>query len=222
MAKSQGNIDYPIWLIGDSNPQNWQTKLQQPLDPRHPARHNIWSPVLLEIQDQVFKRDRLHVDQSKFYVRNAIQNSKQKPAAGDSVWSKYLQQAVKEFQADIYQHSPQIIFTFGAFSYEFVRRSLGLGEPAPYNAWNTATLGEAFGEAIKCFNPDKTNVIPLLHVSISRGKFIESHDNFCNSPGQNYFVYSGQDIATKLVGFKNKLNIWLNPEIKNSQHKSSK
>jgi hypothetical protein len=43
-----GDPDFPIWLLGDSNPKGWQSVLETPLDPRHPARHNIWTPVLRE------------------------------------------------------------------------------------------------------------------------------------------------------------------------------
>ncbi len=221
MAKSQGDMNYQMWLVGDSNPTNWQTKLQQPLDSRHPARHNIWTPILLEIQDHVFAADRLHLDQAKFYVRNAIQNSKQKPDAANPVWSEYLQQAVEAFRDDICKCNPKIIFTFGAFSYEFTRRSSHLGEPMPYNTWNTRTLGEAFRKAINTFQPDATNVIPLLHVSISRGKFIESHNNFCDSQGQNYFVYTGRETAAKLLDFRNKLDIWVDAKAVDSLGESA-
>jgi hypothetical protein len=209
MSKSQGDIESAIWLLGDSNPQNWQNKLQEPLDSRHPARHNIWSPVLLEIQDRVFASAKLHVDQNKFYVRNAIENPQRKPAAGDLLWSGYLQQAVKDLSTDMNKHHPQVVFSFGAFSFEFARRAVSSGKAAPYNAWNTRTLGEQFREAIKSFDPTVTNIIPLLHVSISRGKFIESHDNFCNSAGGNYFLCAGKEIAAKFLQFRSQLKIWV-------------
>ena len=210
MAKSQGAIESAIWLLGDSNPQNWQNKLQEPLDSRHPARHNIWTPILLEIQDRVFTAAKLHVDQSKFYVRNAIENPRRKPAAADLLWSEYLQQAVKDFSADMQKHHPKVIFCFGAFSFEFARRATGSEKPAPYNAWNTRTLGEQFREAIESFDPTVTNIIPLLHVSIARGRFIESHNNFCNSAAANYFVYVGEAIAAKFLKFASQLKIWVN------------
>ena len=210
MAKSQGDIESTIWLLGDSNPQNWQYKLQEPLDSRHPARHNIWSPILLEIQDRVFTSAKLHVDQNRFYIRNAVENSQRKPAAADLLWSGYLQQSIKDFSVDIKNHHPQVVFSFGAFSFEFARRAVSSGEAAPYNAWNTRTLGEQFREAIESFDPKVTNIIPLLHASISRGRFIESHNNFCNSADGNYFFYVGQEIADKFLQFRSQLNIWVN------------
>lgn len=210
MAKSQGDINSAIWLVGDSNPQNWEDRLKEPLDSRHPARHNIWTPILLEIQDRVFAAAKLHVDQSKFYVTNAIENSQRKPAVTDLLWSGYLQQAVKDFSTDMQKYYPQVILCFGAFSFEFTRRAADSGNPAPYKAWNTRTLGEQFREAIELFDPTVTNIIPLLHASIARGKFIESHNNFCKFVGGNYFVYAGEAIAAKFLQFRSQLKIWVN------------
>ena len=41
MLKEYGSKNFPIWLLGDSNPINFHQKLTYPLDPLHPARHNI-------------------------------------------------------------------------------------------------------------------------------------------------------------------------------------
>lgn len=37
MKPQVGDPDFPIWLLGDSNPKGWQSVLETPLDPRHPA-----------------------------------------------------------------------------------------------------------------------------------------------------------------------------------------
>lgn len=74
MKKEVGSRNSDIWLLGDSNPKNWQKVLKTPLDPRHPARHNIWTPVLEVIQDRVFRTCRCRVDTSQIYVRNAVED----------------------------------------------------------------------------------------------------------------------------------------------------
>jgi hypothetical protein len=51
MAADVGNKNFPIWLLGDSNPERWQGELKTPFDPRHPVRHNIWTSILDVIQD---------------------------------------------------------------------------------------------------------------------------------------------------------------------------
>ena len=52
MAAEHNDPRFPIWLIGDSNPKNWENRLSYPLDARHPARHSIWTPVLDAMQDR--------------------------------------------------------------------------------------------------------------------------------------------------------------------------
>jgi hypothetical protein len=42
-----------IWLLGHSYPEAWVHVLNEPLDPRHPTRHNIWTPVLDRLQERV-------------------------------------------------------------------------------------------------------------------------------------------------------------------------
>lgn len=210
MARAQGDIESTIWLVGDSNPKNWESRLQEPLDSRHPARHNIWTPILLEIQDEVFKAAMLHINQNKFYVRNAIQNPQYKPAQNDLLWSEYLQQAIKDFNSDVQKHNPRVIFCFGAFSFEFTRRATNSGKHAPYKSWSTRTLGEQFRDSIESFDPTVTNIIPLLHASIARGKFLASHAYFCDSTDGNYFLYVGGEIAKKFLQFRGQLKIWVN------------
>ena len=57
MLREPGNEDSSIWLIGDSSLPKWGEYLDEPLDSRHPARHDIWTTVLEGIQKQVFLGD---------------------------------------------------------------------------------------------------------------------------------------------------------------------
>jgi len=54
MNESVGDPKFPIWLIGDSPPEAWADKLDTPLDPRHPARHSIWTSVADPMQDRFY------------------------------------------------------------------------------------------------------------------------------------------------------------------------
>ena len=54
MKKETGNPRFPIWLLADSEPDGWRDRLDDPLDKRHPIRHNIWTSVLDVIQADVF------------------------------------------------------------------------------------------------------------------------------------------------------------------------
>ena len=79
MDREIGDKSFPIWLLGDSNPKNWESKLNSPFDARHPARHNIWTPIVDEIQEHLFIQRRSRLKTSTVYIRNAIENANNKP-----------------------------------------------------------------------------------------------------------------------------------------------
>ena len=56
MKEFSGDPEFPIWLIGDSPPENWVDKLDFPLDAKHPARHNVWTSILDSLQAQLLPR----------------------------------------------------------------------------------------------------------------------------------------------------------------------
>src|SRR5206468_1595661 len=55
MRREVGEQSFPMWLIGDSNPDEWENDLETPFDPRHSARHNIWTAVIDVVQDRLFR-----------------------------------------------------------------------------------------------------------------------------------------------------------------------
>jgi hypothetical protein len=56
MTKEVGSPDFPLRLLGDSNPKNWAGVHSTPLDPRHSVRHNIWTSSLDVVQDKVYRQ----------------------------------------------------------------------------------------------------------------------------------------------------------------------
>ena len=97
MLRESGNKNSSIWLIGDSAPPNWSEYLDEPLDSRHPARHNIWTPVLERIQKQAFLGDRRRVDDSQLYIRNAVHHPEDKPPRSAMEWGLKLLEETDEF-----------------------------------------------------------------------------------------------------------------------------
>ncbi len=209
MKSEVGNKNFPIWLLGDSNPKNWQDILVSPLDSRHPARHSIWTPVLDVIQDNVFRKNQSRVETSSIYIRNAIENPVNKPLNNNPNWSSGLEQVIEEFRQLLYQHRPIIVFCFGAFSFEFIRRALNQNPQYPFGYWGAKNLGAEFRQRIDRFDPNTINALPLLHTSISRGRFIESHNYFTQLEGGNYFEFVGNQIADKLLAYNQRLKIWI-------------
>ena len=211
MLRESGSKESSIWLIGDSSPSSWEASLHEPLDPRHPARHNIWTPVLEGIQKQVFLADRRRVDDSQMYVRNAVYNPGDKPRDSEVMWGSKLLEETDDFGKLLGTHAPTLVFTFGAFAFEFSRRSLEREPRRTLRYWTTTRLGEEFRRAVEAFNPREVNVFPLLHVSIARGHFLKSHENFTGESNGNYFNSVARDIGNLLSKDKDTLDVWVGP-----------
>ncbi len=208
MNKEVGDKNFPIWLLGDSNPRNWQADLDSPLDPRHPARHNIWTSVLDVIQDRVFRKQHARIDTSTLYIRNAIEHPSDKPERSSKIWHKKIEAEVGIFRQLINEYKPLFVISFGAFSFEFARRALDITPVHHYGYWTTKNLGDAFRQSLNQFQM-KTTLIPLLHTSIARGRFVQSHKYFCNDEKGNYFTYTGTLLAQKMLENANQLSIWI-------------
>jgi hypothetical protein len=209
MLKEIGSPDFPIWLLGDSNPKNWAEILSTPFDPRHPVRHNIWTSILDVVQEDVYRQARLRVDTSDLYIRNAIEDPGGKPRGNQADWSGPVLEKLGEFRSLVRRHKPTFIFCFGAFSYEFGRRTLGEKPVFKHNHWGARRLGADFRLRASAFDPRGTNIFPLLHVTIARGKFIQSHNYFCDQEGANYFEYVGAQIADILLKNEDSLPVWI-------------
>jgi hypothetical protein len=105
-------------------------------------------------------------------------------------------------------YRPFIVFCFGAFSFEFVNRANG-GASSKYGRWGAADLGKVFSKRIQKCDNQTSNILPLLHRSISGGNFLKSHEYFVGSELGNYFEYVGEKIANVLLANKDEHNIWI-------------
>lgn len=196
MLEKTGDPKSPIWLIGDSEPARWASKLEGPLDPRHPARHSIWTSVADYMQDSLFRQEHVRLDSSRLFIRNAVRDSNTKPAGKDLQWPG-LQSGLRTLAADLATFKPDVVLTFGAFAYEFGRRASGAEDLHPYSHWGSRRLGDAFREA--CVSEDSPIVAPLLHATIARGTFLSAHREFTGVEGGNYFEYVGTRLAALIM-----------------------
>jgi hypothetical protein len=108
MKDEDGDKKFAIWLLGDSNPKNWQHVLDVRFDPKHPARHSIWTPVLETIQEYVFVTRKNRVKTSPIYVRNAIEDPVDKPLSnGESDnYFDYVGRCIGQKLAEYYDNLP--------------------------------------------------------------------------------------------------------------------
>ncbi len=210
MDREIGNKFFPLWLLGDSNPERWQKRLTSPFDPRHPIRHNIWTSVLDVIQDKVYREKRLRVNTEEIYIRNAVADPNIKPPGTALIWEERLGNEITILRSPINENRPRLILAFGAFSFEFCRRVLDEQPNLYFNSWGAKQLGNEFRARITKFHPKNVNLLPLLHRSVAGGYFLSAHRDFCNEEGANYFVHVGENIAEQLLKYRNELSVWIN------------
>lgn len=209
MEKEVGSKNFDIWLLGDSNPKQWEDILDYPLDPRHPIRHNIWTSILDPIQDRVYRKIGKRVDSSSIYIRNAVENPDIKPKGNHVSWNTEVGIEINEFRDLLLKFKPKLLFSFGAFSYEFARRALNQEPIRKYSYWSAKGLGQDFRHCAKMFDLSTTNLMPLLHRVVSGGKFVQSQDHFCGKEGVNYFEYVGYQVADLLIENEANIDVWI-------------
>src|SRR3989304_797227 len=209
MDREVGSKRSAIWLLGDSNPAQWQSRLATPLDPRHPARHSIWTPILDALQEHVYRGARLRLDTSNLYIRNAVEDPHTKPRGTSRSWSPALDGGSERLAADLRAHRPMFLLAFGAFAFEFARRALGENPARAFSSWGARTMGEEFRQRASTFMADRVNLLPLLHITIARGKFIESHNYFTAAGGANYFQEAGKALGDLLLTPRTTGDFWI-------------
>ncbi|XUX00065.1 MAG: hypothetical protein TUN42_09240 [Dehalogenimonas sp.] len=203
MKESIGDPTFPIWLIGDSPPDRTADRLESPLDPRHPARHNIWTPVVDTLQDRLFREKKLRLDTSRLYIRNAFSQ----PAANVAPLSKEI---LKDL---IVKYHPTLVITFGTDAFKMVGLACDDPDRMPFSVIKNETeiLGEQFRRRIKKFRENDVNILPLLHISIALN-FLDSPHYFIGVSGTefpNYFDYVGNAIADLLMKKLLNKRIWI-------------
>ncbi|MCY1072993.1 hypothetical protein [Archangium lansingense] len=209
MARDAGQKSSALGLLGDSEPANFSDRLTVPLDRLHPTRHNIWTPILDVIQAHAFRAHRVRLDDSELYVRNAVKHPERKPRPDVAGWQDEVCSDVTEFERLLAEHKPRLVLCFGSFAWEFARRALGESPNKAYGEWNTTKMGVEFKKSVGNFNPSQVNIFPLLHASIARGRFLESHKGFCGSPDMNYFDFVGGALAGVLLKHRGQFGSWL-------------
>ena len=199
MKDFTGDPEFPIWLIGDSPPEAWADKLDTPLDPRHPARHSIWTSVADPMQDRLYTQGKLRLDTSRLYIRNAMLSLDEQTQLSQERLKKLLD-----------KYRPSVVLTFGASAFMI---ALPASDETPQKSYKTTKLlGEQFRSRIEKYDEHKVNIIPLLHVSIARGKFLEGHRDFVGPHGSmppNYFDYVSTKLADLLLAQLSDKPIWI-------------
>jgi hypothetical protein len=196
-----GDPESAIWLLGDSNPKSEDAQPEavdpqyvlNPLDSRHPTRHNIWTPVLDVIQRHLFVSRRIRLDDSRLYIRNAVGNPAHKRD------NDQRGRLISELRKLLAVYRPPLVLAFGAFAHEFALHSLpGIEEPPQsWTIWNVKMLAGQFDTTIRALTGpeagirlESTTVLPLLH-AIGARQFRYCHREFSNGMGQLLRICGG-------------------------------
>ena len=190
MKKEPENTSYPIWLV---------------VNPKYPAvRNDIWTPILDEIQDKVYRTLHIRIDTETIFIKNAVSDLGILPYTLNW-WAVELDKEIVMFRESVLKHQPKILFTIGAFPYEFVRRAYEIKPIKGPKYWSNANLEDEFEQSIANFDINLTNRIPLLRRVITSGNRNYASLKKC----ENYFHDVGTKIADKILKNKENLKIWI-------------
>ncbi len=192
--KDSGDGSYPIWLL---------------VNPKYPAvRHDIWTPILNEIQDKVYRKLHARIDTEKIIFKNAVSDIGIVPNTSNSFAAEVAKEIVM-LRESVLEHQPKILITFGIITHEFVRRVFEIRPEKGPKYWSTTNLGDEFERSIANFDINQTNRIPLLRRVMKSGKFMEDRNCFSWEDCENYFRDVGTKIADRIIENKDSLNIWI-------------
>lgn len=192
-------------FLGIGAPEAWADRLDTPLDPKYPARHSIWTPVADVMQERLYQKGMLRLDTSRLYIRNAASESFKLPMTEEQI-----RLPVEALRKLLDKYKPSLVLTFGVSVFMI---ALFAADESPLKLFKTTKLlGEKFRNRIEKYNENGVNIIPLLHVSISREKFLEAHRDFVGAYGNtplNYFDYVGVELADLLLARLLDRPIWI-------------
>lgn len=194
MKTELGERAYPIWLL---------------INPKYPAvRHDIWRPILDEIQDRVYRELQTRIDTSNIYIRSAVSDIEIVPNTLNW-WGKDVAKEIVFYREIVQEHKPKMLISFGAFPFEFARRVLEINPIKGPKAWSSSVLRDEFEKSMENFDINQTNMIPFLRRVIATDKFIETRNFLSRTDRETYFQHVGAKIAEKIIENKDTLEIWI-------------
>ena len=90
-------------------------------------------------------------------------------------------QEITQYRRILCYHKPVLVLCFGQFAFAFARwanQEEGQGE---FRSWSVKELAREFANGISNFQAEQVNVLPPLHASIARGRFLHCHEEFSGS-----------------------------------------
>ena len=194
MEKESGDRSYPIWLL--VNPNN--------LD----VCHDLWAPILDEIQDKIYRKFHTRIDPENIFIKNTVSDIGIVPKTSNS-WAAEVAKEIVMLRESVLEHQPKILITFGALTYEFVKRVLETRSEEGPKYWSTTNLGDEFERSMADFDINQTNriPIPLLRRVMKKGKSVEDRNYSSWEESEKYLRYVGAKIADRIIENKESIKI---------------
>lgn len=190
LKRESGERTFPIWLL---------------FNPKHPVvSHYIWTPVLTEIQDIVYREMHTRINTTDIYFRNVVEDSTKVPKTVNW-WGPQVGAEIDRFREIVLEHNPKLLISFGAFPFEFMRRVYDIKPEKGPKSWGNSELGHEFIKSMENFDINNTNRIPLLRHMASSGKYKEDRNQ---DYYENYIHFVGTKIAEKIIENKDSFNFW--------------
>lgn len=187
--------EFPIWLVGDSYPSRLVNVLKVPLDPKHPTRHTIWTPIWDAIQESVYPK---RVDGKHLFICNAAKKGELDEKPNKDFKDVAVKDRIALFSSYLTKNRPPMVLCFGAWAYEFVRRANGCTPTKnPTIHWGVTELGRAFRKSCEQFHPKEITIFPLLHQTVAL-QWQHANKNFAPNSTDNYFRYTGNALGELL------------------------
>ena len=193
MKQESGDKSDPIWLL---------------VNPKYPAAiYDIWTPILYEIQDKVYRKLRARIDTNNIFIKEAVSDIGIVRTSSNSGVSEVAKEEIR-LRESVREYQPKVLITFGIITYELVRRVFDIRPEKGPKYWSTTNLGDEFERSIANFDINQTNMIPLPS-RVKGDKFIEDHNYFSMNENEKYFRDVGAKIADRIIENKDSLKIWI-------------
>jgi len=187
MNKESGDRSCPIWLL---------------VNPKYPADiYDIWSLIMYEIQDQVYRKLHARINSKNIFIMNTISDIGRVPDASSEA---QVAQEIAFLRESVLEHQPKLLITFGTITNEFVRRVFVQRPENGPKYWSTSNIADEFERSIANFDINQTNWIPLVCRVTKKTKSLKDWEDI-----ENYYHDIAIKIAEKIIENKDGLKIWI-------------
>lgn len=197
IPKESGDKSHPIWLLVNPNYLN--------------IFQVIWAPILDEIQDKVYRRLHTRIETENLFIKSTVSDIGIVPGTSNYRSTEASQEIIM-LKESVLEHQPKILITFGAITYELLKRVFEIKSQVGSKYWSSTNLTDEFERSIANFNKNQTNriPIPLPRQVMKISKFIEDRNYSSWEESEIFLRNVGTKIADKIIENKDSFKQCMN------------